>query len=117
MPLAQTWPITLPNNFQQNGYTEGDISNFVETAMDSGPAKRRKKQTKVYKPISGQMIITTAQKAIFQAFFTDTIGYGSLPFTMPTYGGATIDVYIDSQSIAPKSGSQWTLSMTLRALV
>lgn len=126
MPLDQTWPSELPNNFLQAGYNEGNIDNIRETAMDVGPAKRRKKQTKAYKPITGTMIISTAQKAIFQAFFTgqstsgvyaNNIAYGSLPYTMPTYDSGTIDCYLNSHTIVPKSGGFWTLSLNIKTLV
>lgn len=117
MALPQVWPITLPDNFLQSGYNEGNINNILETAMDYGPTKRRKKQTKGYKPITGSMLISSAQKAIFQTFFTDTIAYGALPFTMPTYGGQTIDVYLDAQATSPKSGGQWLLALSIRTLV
>ena len=117
MPLDQTWPITLPDNFLQSGYQEGNINNIVETSMDEGPTKRRKKNTRAYKPITGKMTIDTTQKAIFQNFFTEDIAYGALPFTMPTYGGGTVDVYLDNHSVVPRSGTLWTLSMNIRALV
>lgn len=117
MALPQTWPVTLPDNFSQNGYSEGNIENYYETTMEQGPPKRRPKTTYAYKPITGTMLITSAQKADFQDFFTDTIGYGSLPFTMPTYGGTTMDVYLNSHSIVPKSGLYWTLTLNLKVLV
>lgn len=138
MALDQVWPslynavtnpAPLPDNFLQSGYNEGNVDNILETTMDYGPAKRRKKQTKAYKPITGNMLISTAQKATFQAFFTGEtpttvpamdvgdIGYGALPFTMPTYGGQTIDVYLNSHSISPKSGGQWTLALNLKTLI
>lgn len=117
MALDQVWPETLPDTFLQSGYTEGNIDNLLETSMDSGPTKRRKKTTKAYKPISGSMLLTLTQKAIFEGFFTDDIAFGALPFTMPYYGGE-IDVYLDNHSFAPKSGTRyWTLALSIRTLI
>ena len=118
MALPQTWPGTLPQLFQQNGYTESNINNIIETAMDSGPTKRRKRTTKAYKPFVGTMHMTITQKLAFETFFTDEIAYGSLPFTMPSpIFGVAWDVYLDSHNIQPINGIQWKVSMNFRTLI
>jgi hypothetical protein len=119
-PLPQTWPPTeeLPQRFQQNSYTEGNINNLIQTKMDSGPTKRRKRTTKAYKPFSGTMIMSTEEKLIFEEFFTDEIAYGALPFTMPSpIEGVAWDVYLDNHSMKPINGTKWSVNMSFRTLI
>lgn len=111
------WPTSLPQNFLQDGYSEGNIDNLYRTGMDVGPEKRRPKSTTAEQPVVGKMHLTNAQKSIFLDFYLNTLGSGASPFNMPVYGGGTVDTFIDSQTIAPKSGITWTLSMNIRRLI
>lgn len=111
------WPLTLPQVFQQSGYTEGDVDNVLVTQMDAGPQKRRRKSTEAYMPISGTMLIDGNQKDIFDDFHKLTIASGALPFNFPTYDGGTTEAFMDSKRITPTSGTTWKLTMQLTVLV
>lgn len=115
--MAETWPATLPQIFLQAGYAEGDVDNLIVTAVDTGPQKRRPKSTQAYLPISATMNLTLAQKVTFDTFYNTTIAFGAEAFTMPTYGGGTIQVFMNSKRLSPLSGTSWRLAMELITLV
>jgi hypothetical protein len=117
MALDQTWPPTLPDNFLQEGYQEGAVNNLIKTDMISGPSKRRPRSSVVYQPVTGGMNLTTQQKDIMLDFYQNTISYGALPFTMPVYGGGTVDVFLDAYTTVPLSGDIWRMTMNLLRLI
>jgi hypothetical protein len=110
------WPVTLPQNFLQPGYSEGDVDNVIGTGMLAGPEKRRPRSTEGYIPITGTMNLVYNQKVIFDDFYKSTISYGALPFNLPTFGGIILEVFLDSKKITPLSGTTWQLVMTVKSL-
>ena len=115
---ANDWPTTLPQVFQQNGYSEGNYDNVIKSKTDTGPDKRRLKSSIGYLPIAGKMILSHTQKATFYTFLQDVIKYGALPFNFPDPNDneSLVEVYLDSKTISPMSGNSWSLALTLKAL-
>ena len=115
---TENWPLTLPQAFQQNGYTEGEYNNVVKSKMNTGPDKRRLRCSVSYLPVGGKMILSNAQKSTFYDFFKNNISYGAVPFNFPDPNNPSsiIEVYLDSKKISAKSGTSWDLTMTLKAL-
>jgi hypothetical protein len=62
------------------------------------------------------MNLTYAQKVIFDDFYKTDIAYGAIPFNIPTFGGITLQVFLDSKSIVPLSGTMWKLTMSVKSL-
>lgn len=112
-----TWPSTLPDNFLQSGYSEGNVDNLIKSKMSSGPDKRRPRTTMAYMPITASMNLTGEQKTIFESFYLNDITFGSMPFIIHTYDSQSIQVYLDSKSITPLAGTKWKLTMNLKALI
>ena len=75
-----TWPVTLPEYVLEGGYSEQLPRNTVETEMDSGPMKVRRRFTKVYRRFQVSMILTAEQAVTFEAFYLTSCGSGSIPF-------------------------------------
>lgn len=74
------WPATLPQYVLQEGYQEKLPDNTVETPMDTGPDKVRRRFTTNYRVFTVQMEMTAAQAAVFDGFYVTTLRHGSLDF-------------------------------------
>jgi hypothetical protein len=79
--MAAVWPTSLPQRFQQNpGVTETPPDLVIESTMDAGPPKARRRFTAGFRLVSGTLALTHAQRATLDAFFLDTLEGGALPF-------------------------------------
>lgn len=79
MPNA-SWPGTLPAYVQEGGFQERFQDQAVESQMDSGPAKIRRRFTKPIRFIGVQMLMTQAQVIDLETFWLTTLKGGTLPF-------------------------------------
>jgi hypothetical protein len=74
------WPSTLPAYVQEGGYQERFQDQKLESSMDTGPAKLRRRFTKQIRFIGVQMLMTESQVTDFEAFYFTTLKGGVLPF-------------------------------------
>jgi hypothetical protein len=76
------WPSELPQRVLRDGYSEKmrDGRMFSRT---SGPGKVRRRFSSAVLPVSASIVVTYAQKARFERFWTEETAEGSLPFIMP----------------------------------
>ena len=81
--MADVWPATLPQKFNEEGYSEGMGKNLIRSNMDAGPAKVRRRTTSAVRPMSGTMQMTSTQLQDLVEFYETTIMHGSLPFEFP----------------------------------
>ena len=96
------WPATLPQN-QFVGLTEQDADAVLRTDMDAGPPSRRNKYTAHVMDVSVPIVLTGAQKKVFDTFYRVTLRNGSLSFT---WDSPTDDSAV---SYAFKGPVRWTL--------
>jgi hypothetical protein len=75
-----TWPASLPQHVLQAGYNEQLSDNLVETQMDAGPGKTRRRFTGKVKQFGVTIDCDPTQAATFEAFFEVTLKDGSIPF-------------------------------------
>ena len=79
--MAAVWPVTLPTRFQaQPGVVEQPPNVTIETAMDAGPPKMRRRFTAGDRIVQGALALTRTQRATLDTFFMDTLAGGSLSF-------------------------------------
>ncbi|CAB5220423.1 hypothetical protein UFOVP233_72 [uncultured Caudovirales phage] len=78
--MATVWPATLPAFVLEAGYQEGLEDQTVETQMDAGPAKIRRRFTTSTRRFQVTVQMTPEQAAIFETFYLTTLSGGSLPF-------------------------------------
>lgn len=76
-----TWPSELPQEFEEDGYSEVQMENTIRTNVTFGAPKVRRRFTAVATEISGTLIMTAAQLLTFDTFFSTTLADGSLSFT------------------------------------
>lgn len=74
------WPTQLPEYVLENGYNEQFPKNTVETEMDAGPPKARRRFTKIFRKFQVQMIMTDYQAAVFEGFYYTTCNSGTDSF-------------------------------------
>lgn len=75
-----SWPTGLPDYVLESGYGEQFPKNTVETEMESGPPKVRRRFTKVFRKFSVSMIMTAEQATVFEAFYYTTCNCGTISF-------------------------------------
>lgn len=75
-----TWPTSLPQHVLEQGYTERMQDNRIESAMDSGPAKARRRFTTQLRSFSVTVQMTPEQADIFEVFYETTLLSGSVSF-------------------------------------
>ena len=82
------WPDTLPQSPLIEGFRETPANATLRTEMETGPAKLRRRTTAATATLSLTFLISTAQLAVLDTFYADTLQHGTLPFdyTHPVTG-------------------------------
>ncbi|CAB4130461.1 hypothetical protein UFOVP119_85 [uncultured Caudovirales phage] len=76
-----SWPSQLPAYVLEGSYQEATQDQTIESQMESGPAKIRRRFTKLIKKFTIQMAMTEAQvETYFDPFWQTTCLGGSIPF-------------------------------------
>lgn len=79
MALA-IWPPGLPIDPLVDGYDEPFPDLTLETQMDAGPPKSRRKSTAAFVPVTLSFDMTRDQVDLLEEFYLETCGGGVLPF-------------------------------------
>lgn len=117
--MPETWPPSLPVNFQISGYQRTVADGRIRSSVDSGVPKVRRRTTASAGLISGSMVFSSAQKVTFEDFFEVTTLGGTLPFNMPDQeNGGTHLVRFGEQAptVSRFAHEHWLVSFTLEAL-
>ncbi len=88
-----SWPGTLPQNFQVQGFSEQEPDLLLRSEMDAGPAKLRRRFTAGVRPVTTTLILTQTQKATLSTFFGTTLSGGALSFDWVLPNTATTATY------------------------
>lgn len=75
-----SWPATLPQYVNVSGYQESLPDQTIESAVDAGPPKVRRRFTANYRAITATIWVDGTQRAAFETFFETTLAGGSLAF-------------------------------------
>lgn len=75
-----TWPVSLPQYPLQEGYKEAPGANVIESQVDAGPPKRRRRYTKRNDPHTMIFELDDTQLATFKSFYGTTLQDGNLSF-------------------------------------
>jgi hypothetical protein len=74
------WPETLPQSPLVEGFRETPADNSLRTAMETGPAKLRRRATSGAAGLTAGFLLDAAQLAALDIFYADTLQGGTLPF-------------------------------------
>lgn len=76
-----SWPSTLPQYVDQDGYTQTSKNPLIRTEMDAGPAKVRLRYTAVPEEFNISLVLTKTQLDTFvNTFFRNALHYGADTF-------------------------------------
>ena len=75
-----TWPANLPQFVNEAGYSESLEDQTIESSMDTGSAKVRRRFTAAFRKFSVSLTMDPTQAAAFETFYLTTLQGGSLPF-------------------------------------
>jgi len=113
-----SWPTTLPQELIEDNFEETLQSLIISTDMEVGPPKTRKRLTANSTPVKGSIIVTKAQRAIFNTFFHSTIAGGAIKFTwVHPITGITANIKIISPpTITSLSGGYFKIDLNMHIL-
>ena len=78
--MPATWPAALPQFVQEQGYGETLPDQAIESQVDNGPPKTRRRFTKNLRPIQAVIQCDSSQRAVFDNFYIVTLEGGTQPF-------------------------------------
>lgn len=75
-----SWPGTLPAFVLSAGYEEQFGQQVLETPMEGGATKTRRRFTRRFDTFRCRMVLSATQQATFDTFYYTTLSGGSQPF-------------------------------------
>jgi hypothetical protein len=76
-----SYPAALPG-IRASGFQAEYQDPVIRTQMDAGPVKQRLRYTAAPKRFTATIVVDEAEREIFEAWFTETLGFGTLRFVM-----------------------------------
>lgn len=113
-----TWPASLPQSVQQQGYGEPFGNTAIRSEVDKGPAKMRQRFTAAISNFNITMILTTAQVATLETFYITTLAGGTAQFTWvhPRTAAAVTTMRFVKPPQISALGANYTAAMALEVL-
>lgn len=111
-----TWPIGVPEDVQLANYEEALADNLLETQMEQGPYKTRRRGTARFEQLTICIRMDADQLAIFEDWFYDTLGDGSLIFNWRhprTFNPVTMQFRKPPPTIHPAAYDVYDVTMKL----
>jgi hypothetical protein len=81
MMTAISYPESLPG-VRASGFQSEYQDPVIRTQMDAGPVKQRLRYTAVPKRFTATIAVDESVRELFEAWFTETLGFGTLRFVM-----------------------------------
>ncbi|WP_059369310.1 hypothetical protein [Treponema endosymbiont of Eucomonympha sp.] len=114
--MAINYPEGLPR-VRLEGLSAARQNPVLRTAMDAGPAKQRLRFTAVPTQISGSVILTQEEKAVFDGWFENELAYGTLRFSMSDpRDGSEAEFRFTGMPSESAEGGLFALSLPLERL-
>jgi hypothetical protein len=112
------WPETLPQSPLVEGFRETPANTALRTEMETGPAKLRQRTTAATATLSLTFIISTAQLAVLDGFYADTLQGGTLAFdfTHPVTGETVNCRFRQPPARGTLNGGYFRVSVELEVL-
>lgn len=112
------WPNTLPAAPLVEGFHETPGQTAVRTQMEQGPAKVRRRTTAGVDSMSLLLLLSKAQVATLESFFSDTLAGGALGFayTHPRTGLSVTCRFTAPPQYTPTNGNYFKAALSLEVL-
>lgn len=118
--MPESWPITLPQRFQQGTFRRAIGDGRLRSPTDTGPGKLRSRSDAVSDPVTGTMVMTTEQVIIMRQFIKVNLARGTLPFELPDPEEGTEPLLVQIGNKMPdvtdRSPGYWNVLLTLDIL-
>ncbi len=113
-----TWPASLPQDFNIEGFEEVFPQLTLRTEMDAGPAKLRRRATSGVRSFKTTLSMTQAQVIALDVFYVTTVSSGSLAFdwTSPRSDTPESFRFVTPPKIRPFSSTYWKVDLDLEQL-
>lgn len=112
-----SWPPALPAVPERSGYARRPKPSIIALATEVGGAKRRRRSSVRVTSVECVFIFTEPQRAVFEAFFADTLDEGALPFSMvdPVRGDEAVWLFdaTDPYRVEPMGATHWRGTLRL----
>lgn len=98
-----TWPGSLPTRPLQQGTTTDSLYQPpLETEMEDGPSRARRRSVSKYSEVTFRFVLTDAQFLTLKTFVQDTLAGGASWFTMPVWVQGAVEPFA-SKSVRIRS--------------
>jgi len=120
--MIASWPSTLPQAPDADGYQEQAPDLTLRTSMDTGPAKVRRRGAARPWVMQVSFTLTAEQSETLRAFVYDTLSGGALRFTwVHPRMGAAIECRLrgtgeNLYTLTPSGAAHWVASLSLEVL-
>ena len=113
-----TWPSTLPQYLEQDGFSIQQQDQTLRSPTDAGPVKVRRMFSAAVSKVQGQVTITPEQYTTLIDFFNNDCHGGSIPFEwIHPITQATVNFrFKQPPAIASKTGKYFTVKLDLEIL-
>ena len=114
--MAIVYPTSLPEFVLEEGYSEKLNDQTIESQMESGSVKVRRRFTKQIRKFSIVLMLNESQLATFEDFWQNSLNGGSLPFDWLhplTRQSLTLRFRNPAPSYTPAGGAYMRVSMVL----
>jgi hypothetical protein len=111
-----TWPVGVPEYVNVDGYEESLADNLIETPMEQGPYKARRRGTARFQEFTIVIRMDAAQLATFEGWYYDTLFDGLTPFNWRhprTFVDCVMQFRKPPPTIRPISGEVFDVQMKL----
>ncbi len=88
-----TWPTGIPDDFNSGNYRQDSTDTVLRSDVDAGPTKTRVISSVSQDKLSGPILMTLAEQAIFEAWVKTDLKNASLSFDW-NRGGNGVKKYL-----------------------
>lgn len=111
--MAQTWPVSLQQKLNEQGFTFSLGETVTTSSMGVGPAKKRRRFTKPIDTLRGTINLEESDYQTFYDFFNTTLNGGIEVFEYehPITKLTQEFRFVRAPNISPLGGSYFRVSM------
>jgi hypothetical protein len=107
-----TWTATLPQHFQQGTYKETEKDLVIKFAPEAGPPMTRLRCESNEMLFSGEMLVSSAQKATLRTFW-ETNCAGTFDFPDPDTGVVIVVRFVDPPEYSDFVPGYWKVTLKM----
>lgn len=112
------WPTSLPQLPLVSGFAQTAAGGTVVTEMDVGPAKRRRRYTLERVRVQIALVLTTAQIATLETFWTTTLagGVDAFDWVSPITRASASCAFLSRPRYTAIGASKWSTEFEIEVL-